>query len=338
MNILITGAAGFIGYHLTKNLCKQNKINNVIGIDNLNAYYDIKLKIARLGELGFSKKNISLNKYYKSKKFKNLRFIKSNIDNYKSLDKIFKKNKFDIVINLAAQAGVRYSLVKPKKYINSNIVGFFNVINCSKDNGIKKILYASSSSVYGSNLNIPFKEIHKTDNPVSLYAASKKSNEIIANSYNHLYDMNIIGLRFFTVYGPFGRPDMAYYIFTKSISENKKIKVYNYGNMYRDFTYIDDIVKGITLIVLDKTNKYQNNNIYNIGNNKPVKLLDFINIIEKNLKTKANLEMLPLQDGDVKRTWASIDRLIMDYNYKPKTSIENGIKKFVAWFNKYHNK
>ena len=255
----------------------------------------------------------------------------------KKIQEIFSNNKFNIVIHLAAQAGVRYSLEKPREYISSNLLGFYNILEACKEYKVDRFIYASSSSVYGNNKKVPFNENDNTDNPISLYAATKKSNEIIAQSYSNLYGLKTIGLRFFTVYGPFGRPDMAYFIFTKSIVENKKIEVYNNGNMLRDFTYVDDIVNGIKNLTISKDdNKLKS--LYNIGNNSPVNLLEFINLIENNLNKKAQIKFLPIQKGDVFKTWANTDNLKKDINYDSSTNIDIGIKKFIKWYKNFYKK
>ena len=315
MNILVTGAAGFIGFHTSLLLLKKK--NNIFGVDNLNKYYDIKLKKDRLKIL---------------KTYKNFKFIKSNIEDKNLIEK-FKGKKIDIIINLAAQAGVRYSLKDPYSYINSNILGQINMLEFAKKNKVKKFLYASSSSVYGGNKTLPFSIKHRVDNPVSLYAASKKSTELLAECYSHLFDINCIGLRFFTVYGPWGRPDMATFIFTKSILELKKIDIFNYGKMQRDFTYIDDIVKGIEGAL--KLKKDYRHKVYNLGNSQPEVLSDFISVIEKNLKIKAKKNFLPMQPGDVKKTYADIRESKKDLSFKPKIKIVEGIPKFIAWYKSY---
>ena len=336
MKILITGAAGFIWYHLVKNLLKKNF--TVYGIDNINSYYSKKLKYDRLSNLGIKKKQIhQFNHEIKSSKFDNFIFSKIDILDKKKLNSIFKKYKFDVVCNLAAQAGVRYSLEKPKKYISNNIVGFHNIaFICNKFN-VNHFIYASSSSVYGNNSNTPFSEDDTLEKPESLYAATKRSNELIAESYNKLYELNITGLRFFTAYGPWGRPDMAYYLFSNAISKGKEIKVFNNGQLERDFTYIDDIVDGIINIIL-KSKLNNKHRIYNIGNNKTIKLLDFIKEIEKNLNKKAKKKYLPMQSGDVFKTYADITKIKSDFKFRPNTTIKDGIKKFVDWYIKYNNK
>lgn len=333
MKILVTGAAGFIGYHVSKKLIEAG--NQVVGIDNINNYYDVNLKYARLKELGIPKDLASVfNKAVESENY-NFKFIRINLEDKVELPKIFNLEKFDVVCNLAAQAGVRYSIENPMAYVDSNIVGFVNLLECCRTTQIKHLVYASSSSVYGLNKKIPFETQDNVDLPISLYAASKKSNELMAHTYSHLFNFPTTGLRFFTVYGPWGRPDMAMFLFTKAIVNNKPIKVFNHGNMERDFTYIDDIVKGVVKII-EKPITNRLYKIYNIGNNKSVKLLDFINEIEINLNTVAKKKMLPMQPGDVKRTWANVDELIKDYNYKPNTTIKNGVKSFIDWYKSFY--
>jgi UDP-glucuronate 4-epimerase len=336
MKILVTGAAGFIGFHLSKSLLANG--HEVVGIDNINDYYDVELKYDRLKELGVQKENtkIFLNKVKSGIYSDRFCFVRMNLEDKENLQKLFKNSKFDIVCNLAAQAGVRYSLENPDAYIQSNIVGFVNILECCRSHSIKHLVYASSSSVYGVNEKVPFETSDNVDHPISLYAATKKSNELMAHTYSHLYDIPTTGLRFFTVYGPWGRPDMAMFLFTKAISENKPIKVFNYGNMERDFTYIDDIVEGIQRIINKPVNKRDKKyKIYNIGNNNSIKLTDFIFEIENNLEIKAKKELMPIQPGDVEKTWANIDELINDYNYKPKTSVKDGVKEFVNWYKTY---
>ena len=336
MKVLVTGAAGFIGFHLSKKLLEEGI--EVVGIDNINDYYDVNLKYARLNELGVLRE--SAENFYnevKSISFVGFKFVRLNLEDKKKISSLFEKEKFDIVCNLAAQAGVRYSIENPDAYIQSNIVGFANILECSRHNKIKHLLYASSSSVYGLNKKIPFETSDNVDHPVSLYAATKKSNELMAHTYSHLYKIPTTGLRFFTVYGPWGRPDMAMFLFTDAIVNNKPIKVFNYGKMERDFTYIDDIVDGVKRIIkktVENRNLYK---IYNIGNNNSVKLLDFICEIESNLDTLSKKEMLPIQPGDVEKTWANVDELIKDYNYKPSTSINKGVKEFVSWFKEFYS-
>ena len=333
MKILITGSAGFIGFHLSKQLIDLN--HNVVGLDNINDYYDINLKQERLKQLGIKKSdsNKKLN-LCSSEKFKNFKFIRMDLENKIELKKLFANQKFDVVCNLAAQAGVRYSIENPEAYIQSNIVGFLNILECSRHNNIKHLVYASSSSVYGSNKKFPFSVSDNVDNPISLYAATKKSNELMAHTYSHLYNLPTTGLRFFTVYGPWGRPDMALFLFTKGILNEEPINIYNHGNMLRDFTYIDDIVEGLVRIITNKNAiSYK---IYNIGNNNTVKLLDFINEIERILNKKAIKKFMPIQPGDVKKTLADVNDLISDYKYKPSVKYQDGIKKFIEWYLTYY--
>lgn len=319
----ITGAAGFIGFHLSKMLLEQGAA--VVGFDNINDYYDTKLKISRLNIL---------------EKYNNFTFIKGDLADKQAIDNLFSEFKPQIVVNLAAQAGVRYSIEKPEAYINSNIIGFFNILEACRHSRVEHLVYASSSSVYGANQKVPFSTYDKTDSPVSLYAATKKSNELMAYTYSHLYGIPTTGLRFFTVYGPFGRPDMAYYSFTKAIMEGRPITIFNNGDMYRDFTYIDDIVKGIEHILCnppetdDNKAKYK---IYNIGNNKPVKIMEYIEILENCIGKKAIKEYLPMQPGDVYQTYADICDLEEDFNFVPSTTIEIGLSRFVEWYKSIYN-
>tara|TARA_Y100000590_G_scaffold219797_1_gene248863 strand:- start:247 stop:1215 length:969 start_codon:yes stop_codon:yes gene_type:complete len=315
---LITGSAGFIGFHLSKKLLSGG--STVIGVDNLNNYYDQNLKKNR-------------NKILK--KYKNYKFKKIDIKNYKKLESVFKKNKFECIINLAAQVGVRYSLINPKSYIDNNIIGFFNVIDLTKKYKVKDIIYASSSSIYGVQSKFPIKENFDTSSPTQLYAATKKSNEVIAASYSKLYNINTIGLRFFTVYGPWGRPDMAPIKFAKNIIKGKPIEVFNKGKHSRDFTFVDDIVDGIFKII-KKRKKVSKNKIYNIGNGKKISLIEYIKLIEKNLNKKAKKKFLPLQKGDVIKTHSSTKLLKKDFGYIPKTSVGNGVKKFINWYLSYY--
>ena len=330
---LVTGAAGFIGFSLAKRLIERG--DEVVGVDNLNDYYDVNLKKARLAQLegrqGF-------------------RFVKMSLEDREGILHLFKEERFDKAVNLAAQAGVRYSLINPYSYIDSNIVGFINLLEGCRHNGVKHFVFASSSSVYGANTKMPFSVHDNVDHPVSLYAATKKSNELMAHTYSHLYQLPCTGLRFFTVYGPWGRPDMALFLFTKAILEGKPIDVFNYGKMQRDFTYIDDIVEGV-IRVADKIPqpdlKWSGDRpdpgasrapyrIYNIGNNNPVELMRFIEVLEKALGKEAAKNLLPLQLGDVPATYADVDDLIRDVGFKPATSIEDGIKRFVEWYKGYH--
>ena len=322
MTTLITGIAGFIGSHLARNLLARG--DKILGIDNISDYYDVNLKYDRLKSL---------------KSYKNFIFEKSDISNYSGLEKIIKKHKVSKICHLAAQAGVRYSLEAPMAYIKSNIVGHLNMLEICRNYDIKNIVYASSSSVYGGNTKVPFSVSDRVDNPVSLYAATKRSDELMSYTYNHLYGINTIGLRFFTVYGPWGRPDMATWIFTKKIINEEPIDVFNNGNMERDFTYIDDIING-TISILDSCKDDSNKNfskVYNIGNNKPENLLNFISLIEENLGKKAIKIMKPIQKGDVPNTYADIKDIQADYNFTPKTKLAEGIPMFIEWFKSYHN-
>lgn len=333
--ILVTGAAGFIGYHLCEKLLQSSY--NVVGLDNINGYYDINLKMARLKELGVT--NVSEHQVSVSAKYGDqFHFIKINLEDQKLLPKLFEKFKFDIVVNLAAQAGVRYSIDEPMVYVESNIVGFVNLLECMRNHSVKKLVYASSSSVYGNSDKVPFSTDDSVDNPISLYAATKKANELMAHTYSHLFDIQTIGLRFFTVYGPWGRPDMAMFLFTDAILNDKPIKVFNNGELHRDFTYIDDIVNGIVLTITNQLPKDENYKIYNIGNGDPVKLTDFIEAIETNLDKKADKVMLPMQPGDVMRTYADIENFKSDYNYMPQTNIKEGVEKFIKWYKSYYSK
>ena len=331
--ILVTGAAGFIGFHTSKKLLEEG--NSVIGYDNLNDYYSVQLKKNRLKIL---------------KEFDSFKFIKGNLENKDLVNKTFKNQKPDIVINLAAQAGVRHSLKHPHDYIDSNLVGFLNILEGCRYNNVEQLIFASSSSVYGANKKIPFSTNDNVDHPVSLYAATKKSNELMAHSYSHLYDIPVTGLRFFTVYGPWGRPDMALFIFTKNILEGKAIKVFNHGDMRRDFTYVDDVVEGIYKLCYnpaqpDESWSGKNPNpqtskapyrIYNIGNNNPVNLMDFIEEIESELGIEAEKDFKPMQPGDVKETYADVSNLINDINYQPDTPLKEGVKRFIDWYRKYY--
>lgn len=335
--ILVTGAAGFIGYHLCENLLRQGF--NVIGLDNINTYYDVNLKYHRLSKLGFEKPEAQVfNKLLVSSiHSEKLKFVRMNLEDRDALPSLFSNQNIDIVCNLAAQAGVRYSIENPQAYIDSNINGFLNILECCRHSNIKKLVYASSSSVYGNSDEVPFSESASVDNPISLYAASKKSNELMAYTYSHLYNFETIGLRFFTVYGPLGRPDMAYFLFTDAILNNRAIKVFNKGELSRDFTYIDDIVEGVTNTLVEHSENKQLYKLYNIGNNKPVKLLDFIESIEIALDRVAEKEMVEMQAGDVKKTWADVSQLIQDYNFSPSTDLKTGVTNFVNWYKTYYN-
>jgi UDP-glucuronate 4-epimerase len=334
MKVLVTGSAGFIGSNVAQRLLARG--DTVVGLDNLNDYYDVNLKKARLAKIETES---------------NFKFVKASLEDRPAMEALFKDEKFDKVIHLAAQAGVRYSIENPHAYIDSNIVGTTNILEGCRHNEVQHLVYASSSSVYGLNADMPFSIHHNVDHPISLYAASKKANELMAHTYSHLYDLPTTGLRFFTVYGPWGRPDMALFLFTKAILSGDPIKVFNNGNMRRDFTYIDDIVEGVVRVT-DNTAKanpdWSGKNpdpatscapyrIYNIGNNNPVELLDFIGAIENALGIKAIKDLLPLQAGDVPETYANVDDLINDVGFKPETSIEEGIGKFVEWYQEYYS-
>jgi UDP-glucuronate 4-epimerase len=335
MRILITGTAGFIGYFLTKVLLEANY--DIIAIDNINDYYGTKLKFDRLENLGIY--NPILNKHHQSDIYSNLNFVYGSIDDAQLVDELFVRYKPELVVNLAAQAGVRYSITNPHEYVSANIVGFFNILNSCKKHDINKLIYASSSSVYGDQSATPFTEDMIVDTPISLYAATKKTNELMAYTYSHLFEINTIGLRFFTVYGPYGRPDMAYFSFTNSILRGEEIEVFNGGDLSRDFTYIDDIVEGIVTIIekMNSENKFEKYEIFNIGNANPIKLMDFISILEMSLNKKANLKLKPMQLGDVHDTYASVEKLKQKTNYTPSTPLSVGLQKFVSWYKQYYN-
>jgi UDP-glucuronate 4-epimerase len=348
MRILITGTAGFIGFHLANRLIKEG--HYVVGIDSLNDYYDVNIKYNRLSNAGINKSTIAYNKKAQSEKFNNYSFCQLLLEDKNNMQQLFENEKFDFAINLAAQAGVRYSLINPDAYVNSNIVGFVNLLECCRHHNIKHFVYASSSSVYGLNDEIPFSTSQNVDHPISLYAASKKSNELMAHVYSHLFNLPTTGLRFFTVYGTWGRPDMALFLFTKAIIEGKPIQVFNNGNMLRDFTYVDDIVEGIIRVTnhppqckpgwsssnSDASTSSAPYKVYNIGNNAPVKLMEFVEAIEDELGIKAIKEFLPLQPGDVPATYANVNDLVNDLGYKPATSIRDGVKQFIQWYKQYY--
>ncbi|CAL29252.1 NAD-dependent epimerase [Staphylococcus carnosus] len=333
MRILITGAAGFIGSHLAKKLISQGY--EVIGVDNINDYYDPQLKEDRLASIGKD----------------NFKFYKTDLENFGELNAIFIKNKPEVVVNLAAQAGVRYSLENPMAYIDSNIVGFVNILECCRHHEVKHLIYASSSSVYGANTSKPFATTDNIDHPLSLYAATKKSNELMAHTYSHLYNLPTTGLRFFTVYGPWGRPDMALFKFTKAIVNDEEIDVYNHGNMMRDFTYVDDIVEAISRLLKrpaqpnpewsgdnpDPSSSYAPYKIYNIGNNSPVRLMEFVEAIENKLDKTAKKNYMDLQPGDVPETYANVDDLYNNIDFKPETTIQDGVNKFIDWYLNYYS-
>lgn len=349
MKILVTGSAGFIGFHLINNLIANG--NTVVGLDSINDYYSVNLKYDRLNELGIKQSKISENNIIKSEKYDSFRFVKLNLEDYENLINLFDNEEFDIVVNLAAQVGVRYSIENPFAYMQSNIIGFANILEACKQFNIKHLVYASSSSVYGLNENLPFSTHDNVDHPISLYAASKKSNELMAHTYSYLHNLPTTGLRFFTVYGPWGRPDMALFKFVDNILNSRPIDVYNNGHMERDFTYIDDIINGIVKVMRDipKGNEKWNGNLpdpasssapyklFNIGASKSVNLLDFIKEIEINTGKKAIMNMLPIQPGDVVKTHADISDLQNSLEYYPETNIIGGIKKFVDWYTRYYN-
>lgn len=341
MKILVTGGAGFIGFHLIKKLTGLS--HQVVGLDNFNDYYDVNLKISRVNNLGLDKELIYGDKRASSS-ISNLEFIKLDIIDNENIIRLFIEEQFDIVINLAAQAGVRYSITNPHQYIESNILGFLNILEACKNNKVKHLVYASSSSVYGLNNKIPFSTTDNVDHPISIYAATKKSNELMAHVYSNLYSLPTTGLRFFTVYGPWGRPDMAYFSFTKAILNGDNINIYNNGELYRDFTYVDDIVESVSRIsFIYKDEAIQNEGsspfykLYNIGNSSPVKLLDFIEILENNLNSKAKRTYLPMQLGDVHTTYADVAALEEKIDFRPNTSLDSGIKEFVDWYTNYYN-
>lgn len=348
MKILVTGSAGFIGSHLANRLVARG--DEVVGLDILNDYYDVNLKLSRLKEAGFEVMDFQYNVLVSSQKHPNYRFVKLALEDHEALQALLEQERFDAVCNLAAQAGVRYSITNPRAYIDSNIVGFANLLEACRHSGVRHLVYASSSSVYGLNENMPFATSDNVDHPISLYAASKKSNELMAHTYSHLFGMPTTGLRFFTVYGPWGRPDMALFLFTKAMLEDQPILVYNNGEMVRDFTYIDDIVEGVVRVLdqpptgdPDWSGKAPNPSgskapykIYNIGNNNPIRLMDFIEAIEQALGKTAKKEFLPMQPGDVAATYADVSDLVRDLGYKPETTVQEGILSFVKWYREYY--
>ena len=335
MKILVTGAAGFIGFHVVKRLLERG--DEVVGLDNINDYYDVNLKYARLAETGITREDIEPGKLVRGGRYPLYRFARMNLEDRERLPELFAREKFDRVVNLAAQAGVRYSLENPFAYVDSNLVGFVNVLECCRHHGIQHLVYASSSSVYGSNEKVPFSEEDRVDDPVSLYAATKKANELMASCYSKLYGIPATGLRFFTVYGPWGRPDMAPMLFAKAIMNGEPIKVFNKGDLSRDFTYIDDIVEGV-LRVLDKVpegNEDHRHEVYNIGCSSPVKLMDFIECLENALGKKAEKIYLPMQPGDVYRTYADTSKLERETGYKPRVTLKEGVGEFMGWWKNY---
>ena len=344
MKILVTGAAGFIGFHLSRRLLNDDF--EVVGLDNINNYYDTDLKYARLKKLGINSSEIVQNKITKSSEFSKFKFIRLNLEDRTNINDLFYSENFDIVYNLAAQAGVRHSLTNPLDYVNSNITGFANMLEACRETKIQHLIYASSSSVYGLNETIPFSTSDNVDHPINMYAATKKTNELMAHAYSYLYKIPTTGLRFFTVYGPWGRPDMAYFLFTKSIIDKQPIRLFNEGNMKRDFTYIDDITECLRRIINYPPEGNQNwsgikpdpscskapYKIYNIGNSNPVHMNDFIHEIEKNLGQPAIKELYPMQPGEMNTTWANVDDLFKEIKYKPQINIEEGVKRFIQWY------
>jgi UDP-glucuronate 4-epimerase len=349
MKILVTGTAGFIGLYVAHYLLERG--DEVIGLDNINAYYDVELKYGRLNELGISQSNTAWNQFSQSETFKDFRFIRMNLEDRESMQRLFADEQFDAVCHLAAQAGVRYSIENPHTYIESNINGFLNILEGCRHHQIKHLVYASSSSVYGLNSKVPFSEQDGTAHPVSLYAATKKANELMAHTYSHLYGIPTTGLRFFTVYGPWGRPDMSPFLFTDAILNNRPIRIFNNGDMLRDFTYIDDIVEGIVRVLNCPAQPDENwetgdpdpcissapYRIYNIGNSQPVKLMDFVEAIEKAIGRKADKFFLPMQPGDVYQTNACTTRLKTAFDFKPNTPVETGVKKTVDWYKNFYH-
>lgn len=348
MKILVTGTAGFIGFFTAKALISKG--HQVVGLDNINDYYDVAIKYGRLEQSGIEKAQIDYGKPVRSSKWPEYSFIKLNLEDKLRLDELLKSEQFDAVCHLAAQAGVRYSIENPDAYINSNIVGFMNVLEACRHNNVKNLSYASSSSVYGLNEHMPFSTSHSVDHPVSLYAATKKSNELMAHTYAHLYGIHCTGLRFFTVYGPWGRPDMAPFIFTKAAFDGETIKVFNHGKMKRDFTYIDDIVEGVVRVIEnpsqansswkgekpDSSSSSAPYKVYNIGNSKPMELMTFIRAVENAAGTEIKKEFMPIQPGDVVATYADVSELEQDMNYRPSTDVSEGMRKMVVWYKQFY--
>ncbi|MFZ5941991.1 MAG: NAD-dependent epimerase [Bacteroidota bacterium] len=346
--VLVTGTAGFIGFHLASRLLELGY--EVTGLDNINDYYDLYLKYDRLGVAGIPRESIKEGRMVRSNLHPAYSFIKLGLEDGDRMRELFRESSFDLVVNLAAQAGVRYSLTHPETYISSNITGFLNILEACRHTGVSSLIYASSSSVYGLNKSMPFSVNDRVDHPVSLYATSKKSNELMAHTYSHLFGLPTTGLRFFTVYGPWGRPDMALFIFTRAILSGEAISLFNYGRMERDFTYVDDIVNGICRMVEkpsapdpawdpvtpDPSSSSAPYRIYNIGNSTPVSLMDFVKAIENETGRKAILNMEPMQPGDVEKTWADVSTLASDFDYRPSTPLEQGVAKFIAWYRDYY--
>jgi UDP-glucuronate 4-epimerase len=350
MKILVTGTAGFIGSHLAQRLLARG--DEVVGLDSINDYYDPRVKYGRLARAGLTDEDIAFNTLLQSSTLPGYRFVRMQLEDKQALDSLFKAERFDAVCHLAAQAGVRYSLENPQAYIDSNIVGFINILEACRHHGVENLSFASSSSVYGLNETLPFSTSHNVDHPISLYAASKKSNELMAHTYAHLFGIRATGLRFFTVYGPWGRPDMALFLFTKAALEGKPIQVFNHGDMLRDFTYIDDIVEGVVRVIDNPASanaQWQGRQpdpgsssapykIYNIGNNNPVRLMDFIEAIEKAIGKPIEKVMMPLQAGDVPATFADVSDLVENLGYQPATPVQQGIDNFVSWYREFFNK
>ncbi|WP_291779715.1 NAD-dependent epimerase [Cecembia sp.] len=350
MKYLITGTAGFIGFHLSNKLLERG--DTVIGIDNINDYYDVNLKYGRLVESGIAKEKVATHTKVQSDKYQGYSFIKADLSEKDFLMELFREEKFDVVVNLAAQAGVRYSLINPDAYIDANITGFLNILEACRAFPVKHLVYASSSSVYGANTKMPFSTSDNVDHPLSLYAASKKANELMAHTYSHLFGVPSTGLRFFTVYGPWGRPDMALFLFIEAMKKGEPIQVFNHGKMKRDFTYVGDIVEGIVRVAdrppqgngdwkgdsPDPGSSYAPYKVYNIGNSNPVELMDYIGALEDALGIVAEKNMLPLQPGDVPATYADVSDLMRDTGYKPDTPVAEGVAKFVAWYNAHYSK
>lgn len=334
MKILITGAAGFIGFSLTRRLLELG--HEVIGLDNINAYYDTGLKYARLAETGITQGLIKENQYTASDKYPAYRFIKLDLADRIGMEALFATERLDAVVNLGGQAGVRYSIENPYAYAESNVLGFLNILECCRRHPVKHLVYASSSSVYGIQGHVPYAEADRTDSPVSLYAATKKSNELMAYAYSKLYGIPATGVRFFTVYGPWGRPDMAPFLFMKAVTEGRPIRVFNHGDLQRDFTYIDDIVEGTLLILQHPPQAEVPHAIYNIGNSKPVKLMDFITTIERITGRKAVMQMTDMQPGDVYCTYADTTRLQNNFHYRPSVSIDEGLQRFYQWYTRFY--
>lgn len=346
--ILVTGAAGFIGFHLVRKLLERG--DQVLGLDSINDYYEIELKYARLAETGIDHQLLQPGEPRQSSKYANYQFVQMGMEDKDALQALFKTYQFEAVMNLAAQPGVRYSLENPYAYIDSNVVGFINLLEACRHYQTGHLVFASSSSVYGLNATIPYATQHNVDHPISLYAATKKSNELMAHTYSHLYHLPTTGLRFFTVYGPWGRPDMAIYLFTRAVFEGKTLRVFNHGNMVRDFTYVDDIVEGVVRVLdhppkgnphwdarqPDSSSSPAPYRLYNIGNSEPVKLMDFIEAIEAAAGRKAPKEFLPMQPGDVMRTYADVRDLERDFGYKPTTDVRTGVQHFVDWYRSYY--